>query len=518
MLRDYQVQARDWLLEHPKALLALPMGTGKSLVALAAIEGHMANGLVKEPGIILAGASLKYQWQGEIAKWTDSRCIVVSGTPKKRLSLYEEYLNWRETEVDYLIMTYDTMSNDYNLVSQLPRGFVIADECVAIKGFRAKRSKRAKKLFSRTPVRIGLSGTPIENGKPEELYSIMELIDPEVLGSFRDFDSKYIVRNTWGWPERYQNLDELHRRMQQAMIRRSYDDPEISAALPREVIKDPIEVTLDPRTRKVMSQITRDIVDDLKQLADGPRSGSFDLLSYYTGTGSTETDPLRGMLMAKIIVARMLCDHPRLVMKSAQLFDDEDGGSSYAASLDQEQLSRLPAPKLAHLGDLVTDVLEENPDNKIVVFSCFRGMLDLIQEHFPAVRSVQYHGGMSAEERQRSKEQFQSDPQTRIFISSDAGGQGVDLPQANVLINYDMPWAAGALAQRNARPRRVSSTWEHIVIEQLLVKDSIEIWQAGLLEHKFAVSQAVLAGKGVTADGGVSVPLDSLLSHLINTP
>lgn len=519
LLRGFQDEAHDRIVDRRKMLLALPMGTGKTVTALAAVETMMEDEVITAPGIILAGSSIKYQWEQEIAKFTDSKAVVVSGTPTQREKTYEDFYNWRQTGIDYLIVTYDSMSNDRKIFRHLPKGFVIADEVTALKGHRSKRSQRAKSLFATTPVKIGLSGTPIENGKPEELYSIMEFIDPSVLGRFDLFDRSFIVRNSSGWVDGYKNLGTLHTKMKPAMVRRSFDDPEISAALPAEIVKEPFLVDLDSKTRSVMKRITKDLKDDLTALVNSPGSSSFDLMAHY-GQGGTakEFDPsdvLRGMVMSKITVSRMLCDHPQLVRDSADNYDRGDGlkGSAYASYLKAEGLLDITSTaKLDAVEEVVNEALAD-PKTKVVIFSTFVGMLDLIADRFTE-KSVTYHGGMSAQGRQACKEQFQTDPQTRLFISSDAGGYGVDLPQANVLVNYDLPWQAGALDQRNARPRRVSSTWEYIVIEQAMVRDSLEEWQYQMLAHKTAVSQAILAGRGITATGDVSVPLDSLLSHL----
>ena len=493
--------------------------THNTVTALAAVESMMEDEIITEPGIILAGSSIKYQWEKEIAKFTDSKAVVVTGTPTQREKIYTDFYNWRQTGIDYLIVTYDSMSNDRKIFRHLPKGFVIADEVTALKGHRSKRSQRAKSLFATTPVKIGLSGTPIENGKPEELYSIMEFIDPSVLGRFDLFDRAFIVRNSSGWVDGYKNLGTLHNKMKPAMVRRSFDDPEISAALPAEIVKEPFLVDLDSKTRSVMKRITKDLKDDLTALVNSPGSSSFDLMAHY-GQGGTakefdQSDVLRGMVMSKITVSRMLCDHPQLVRDSADHYDRGDGlkGSAYASYLKAEGLLDIKSTaKLDAVEEVVNEALAD-PKTKVVIFSTFVGMLDLIAARFTE-KSVTYHGGMSAQGRQARKEQFQTDPKTRLFISSDAGGYGVDLPQANVLINYDLPWQAGALDQRNARPRRVSSTWEYIVIEQAMVRDSLEEWQYQMLAHKTAVSQAILAGRGITATGDVSVPLGSLLSHL----
>jgi SNF2 family DNA or RNA helicase len=505
------------MVERRKALLAYSMGLGKTYISLAAVEELMAQGEIHEPGIVLVSASTKYQWAAEIERFTGSKALVVGGTPKQREVIYEEFKNWCTTGVDYLIVTYTTVTNDYKHFLKLPRGFVIADECVALKSPRTKRSKTMKELFKRTPVKFGLSGTPIENGKPEELFSQMEFIDPKVLGSFFAFDRQFITRNRWGGVESYKNLKMLHRRSSSAVFHKSADDPDVGIEMPKEILKPPVVVDMDFATRKLYARIAKDISTDLQRVASTP-GADFDLTSHYEGdpTALSAQDVLRGMLMSKITAARMLCNHPDLLRHSARLFEEEKGhsGSSYAAELFNEGF--LDAPKKSAKLDALVEMADEalaDPKAKLVIFSVYRGMLDLISDRLD-YKSVVYHGGLKAEERQQRKVTFQTDPATRIFISSDAGGVGVDLPQANCLINYDLPWQAGALDQRNARPRRVSSEWDSIVIEQLIVRGSLEEWQLDMLVHKSAVSRAIIEGRGITKQGGVDTSINGLLSYL----
>ena len=514
-LKPFQEQVTADMVARKQALLAFPLGSGKTVVALSAVETLMDRGDIREPGIILAGASLKYQWAGEIDKFTNSKCLVVSGPPKKRQEIYAQFLDWRNTGIDYLIVTYTTCTNDAKIFATLPKGFVIADEVISIKSFRSNRSKTIKALFKNTPVRFGLSGTPIENGKPEELFSEMEFVDPSVLGKFHHFEKAFIVRNKWGGVSHYRNMPLLHKTAKKAVFFRASDDQEIAKEMPEEILKPPIAIDLDAQTKKLYRKIALAISNDLAVMAAAP-GGSFDLAAYYAGgdQGTSERDAMRGMLMSKITVARMLLDHPDLVRASAENFEIDNGGSSYAAELAAEGFLDpvKKAPKLDALVDVAQRALVD-PKAKLVIFSVYRGMLDIINKEL-GVRAVVYHGGLSSEERHIRKTQFQEDPDTRIFISSDAGGVGVDLPQANCLINYDLPWQAGALEQRNARPRRVSSSWSHIIIEQLLVRQTLEEWQYDMLAQKSAVSRAILQGKGINKDGGVGATLDSLLSYL----
>jgi len=102
----------------------------------------------------------------------------------------------------------------------------------------------------------------------------------------------------------------------------------------------------------------------------------------------------------------------------------------------------------------------------------------------------------------------------RVLISSDAGGYGVDLPAANLLINYDLPWSSGSAAQRNGRIKRASSTWESIVIQDLLMGGSIEVRQHDMLQQKNAVANAVIDGEGIDDKGGVKLTVQSLSKFL----
>ena len=121
---------------------------------------------------------------------------------------------------------------------------------------------------------------------------------------------------------------------------------------------------------------------------------------------------------------------------------------------------------------------------------------------------------MNAKEKEKSKEKFLTDPECRIFVSSDAGGYGVDLPNANLLVNYDLPWSAGLSMQRNGRIKRASSRWPTITIQDILVKSSIEERQHEMLGQKNAVADAVMDGQGINSKGGIDLTVGSLISFL----
>lgn len=141
-------------------------------------------------------------------------------------------------------------------------------------------------------------------------------------------------------------------------------------------------------------------------------------------------------------------------------------------------------------------------------------MVKLLHKSLENYAPQMYTGEMNAKDKEAAKVIFQTDPSCRILISSDAGGYGVDLPQANLLINYDLPWNAGLALQRNGRIRRASSTWPSIVIQDFLMEGSIEERQHAMLVQKMAVANAVLDGEGINDAGGVTLTAGTLRAFL----
>ena len=499
-LLPYQVEAVDAMVSRKKMLVAYDLGLGKTVLTIAALEKLQP----AEAGLVICLSSLKYQWAEQIRKFTDNgHPLVIDGTPKQRASQYAEAL--ADKTVTHIILNYEQVVNDWEEVSKLPRSFVVCDEATAIKSFRSKRSRHVKKLDSR--IKFALTGTPIENGKPEELYSIMQFVDAKVLGRFDLFDKTFIIRNHFGGVERYRNLPVLSETLSKASVRKRQQDPDVAPYLPDTIFAEPIRVPFDSAGAKLYKEISRDLLIDLDEAMESYGS-SFDIFKHYAGESDQVTDALRGRIMSKLTALRMLCDHQDLLTLSAST-------SSYAELLaDSGKMDKnFKNPKLSVLKEYVSNFLDEYEGNKAVIFTSYVHMVDLIKEVLP-YNSVSYTGRMNAKEKESNKVTFQNDPDCRILISSDAGGYGVDLPQANLLINYDLPWNAGLALQRNGRIRRASSTWPSIVIQDLLMEGSIEERQHAMLVQKMAVANAIIDGEGIDSDGGVALTVGSLRAFL----
>ena len=518
-LLPYQPEAVDRMTDRGKMLVAYDLGLGKTVITIAAIEQLMDEKKITEPGLIICLSSLKYQWASSIKKFTNgSNPLVIDGTKEQRARQYERAIKWRTTGYDYIIMNYEQVVNDWEYVKRLPRGFVVLDEATAIKSFRSKRAKAVKKLAT-CEYRFALTGTPIENGKPEELYSIMQFVDDSVLGRFDKFDMTFIVRNTWGGVDRYRNLPMLHDRMKEASVRKAQKDPDVAPFLPETIYKEPVYVMMDRKTSKLYKRISDDLLMDLDN-AQTLFGSSFNILAHYgfEKSWNAQADELRGQVMAKIGCLKMLTCSPQLLKTSASKFRAGNGeGSSYADLLDQEGLlDNLPNTKLEEFMVYVKDFLEQDENNKLVVFCSYVDMVDLIADKIGRDISVTYTGQLDAKTKEKHKNDFNTNPDIRVFVSSDAGGYGVDIPAANMLINYDLPWSSGLATQRNGRIRRASSTWNTIVIQDFLTTGSIEVRQFEALQQKNSIASAVIDGEGINDKGGVDLTIGSLRGFLLD--
>jgi len=518
-LLPYQPEAVERMCDRQKMLVAYDLGLGKTVLTIAAVERLMDSGEIKEPGLVICLSSLKYQWANQIEKFTSgtSKALVIDGTPKKRALQYEEAYNWRTTKVDYIILNYEQIVNDWDSVKNLPRGFVVLDEATAIKSFKSKRSKYTKKLTN-SPYKFALTGTPIENGKPEELYSIMQFVDSEVLGRFDIFDSAFIVRNSWGGVDRYRNLPVLHEKMKEASVRKAQKDADVAPFLPDSIHKDPILITFDRKSAKLYDRIQGDLLHDLDE-AQSMFGTSFNILAHYGYDNSRggKEDEMRGKIMSKIGALKQLCSHPNLIRTSAKKFNDQNGqGSAYAAELVAAGHldGVVNSVKLDTLLEYVNDFLDQSPENKVVIFATFVDMLDMIAQNLGPEQCRLYSGQLDAKTKEENKVAFNTDPNIRVLISSDAGGYGVDLPAANLLINYDLPWSSGAAIQRNGRIKRASSTWQTIVIQDILIGGSIEERQYDALQQKSSIANAIIDGEGIDDKGGVPLNVGSLKAFL----
>lgn len=506
-LYPFQVEAVRKMIDQEKLLVAYEMGLGKTVITIAACEELIEAG--KAGGIlVMCPASIKLQWKRMIEDFApDANVIVVAGDARHRDHQYRSYMRG---EAEYLVMNPEQMVGDWATVSKVPRDVIVADEVTWAKNFKPQRSRKLKRL--KAPYQWGLTGQPIEN-RAEELFSILQWVDPTILGDWRNFDAAFIKRDHWGRVKLYRNLPTLHRLVADHMVRRTR--AEVADQLPA-VTEEILLVDMDTEGAKLYHRMVHDLEAELAEAIQ--TWGNFSLSGLYHGDDQGE---VRGRIMSKLVCMRMLCDHPDLLRTSAAhyrgVLSGNRSGSQYADEL--QQAGRLEksfkTPKLDATIGLITDILDAAPKNKIVVFSFFRDMLDILAEKTASLtQSVLFTGAVSQRARDAAKQQFATDTDTRLFLSSDAGGIGLDLPVANYLISVDLPWSAGAYAQRQARIIRLSSTFPQVTLLSVQISGSIEEYQYRLLAQKKRVAEAVIDGRGINPKGRLNLDLQSLTEFL----
>lgn len=524
-LYPFQEEARDLCVGRGSSLIALTMGAGKTLVTISAIEDLADEGQVRH-GLIIVPASLKFQWQREILRFTGHRALVIDGDPKSRQFLYRFHKKFR-----YTIMAYSTVVGDWapdrkqrgkkyppshQWVRDMDFDFIAIDEATAIKNPTTKTAKNVKFLGRRTDFRFALTGQPVEN-KPEELFSIMEFVDPEVLGDPKEFDRAFIVRDDYGNPRRYRNLHIVKERLEGVMYRKTRAD--IAKWLPR-VIPNLLPFNLSAREQALYMRACEYTLGKLEEALDRYGTG-FNVMAHYGHEESDAQGQMKGDIMAGMLMMRQICDDPNLVIISARKYKMGKGdGSKLAAQfLDAGLLERIPERStkrdefVAHLAD----ALGTDPAAKVVAFSTFKDLLHGLQADTAKVcRSVQFTGDMNARQKDVAKQEFKTDKKCRLFLSSDAGGYGVDIPEANFLTSLDLPWSTGSYEQRESRIIRISSEWDHVNIGMMLAKGSIEMRMYEMIEQKKGVADAFLDGK-YDEKGSFSLTMSTLRKFLEET-
>lgn len=546
-LRPYQEPAVELFLRRGNMLLAGGTGVGKTVMAITCAEELLGIDDI-DLCVIVCPAALKYQWAKAISQFTDipSRKIrvdkefitvprapygiVIDGKAYQRQGVKYSAADDRKRQyaqvnenTDYVILGYDNVTDDSRWVRRLKPGLVIIDEATAIKNPAAQLTRMTKQVLD-SEYKIAITATPIENNL-EELFFILEWVDPEFLGRWDFFEKAYIVRDDNGMVIRYKKTDILFEKLKEIMYRKMPDDPDVAAFMPG-VREDEWVVQLDEPTRTAYLQMACDLFIELKSM---PGGGRFDPAAYYSGQQDENTKVGKAMAIHQAI--EMLLDHPRLVQISGEKYQESKRlqaqgvtrkvwpGSKYAYEitasgvLDEVLAPGYVSPKLRLIAEKVNKILTQDPKAKVIIFTKFKPLLDMLQ-HLFSWGSVQYHGEMNVRAKEGAVAKYTRDPDCRIFLSSHAGAYGRDLYMANHLVNTDWAPSAGRKDQINGRHRRAASEFEHVEVHNVIVADTIELRNQGKLGFKSRIGAAVLDGKGADRHGGVDNDVVSLTAYL----
>lgn len=443
-LYPYQREGMLHLAFGERALLADEMGLGKTIQAVAACALLHHLGKAKRV-LVVTPASLKTEWEEQIRKFTTLGHQLVFGPRSARVKHYADPDAPFFTLVNYEQVVGDSL--DIN--THLRPDIVVLDEAQRIKNWATKTAQAVKRLQSRYA--FVLTGTPIEN-RIDELYSIVDFLDPSLLGPLFRFNRDFYQLDDKGRPENYKNLPALRDRIRPVLLRRR---------------KHQVETELPDRTdRNLFIKLTpamRTEYEEYKQLAS-----KIVQISLKRPLKKEESD----RLMIYLGIMRMICDSPSII-KGHDCAD---------------------CPKLAEIAGVLDEALAD-PDVKVIVFSEWEGMLRRVREHAEG-QGIGYawHTGSVPQQKRRAEIlAFRNDPDCRLFLSTDSGGVGLNLQNASVVINCDLPWNPARLEQRIARAWRKHQT-RPVTVINLVAENTLEHAMLETLANKMNLAEGVLDG------------------------
>ena len=433
VLRYYQKIGFKWLkiLDSYKfgGILADDMGLGKTIQMLSVIVDYIEKTRIgkeiKRTSLVVSPSSLTLNWQNEANKFTkDLKILVIRGTLSERKKQIREIENY-----DLVITSYDLLKRDIDLYKEKNYQFryIIADEAQYLKNSNTQNAKTIKQIKADT--KYALTGTPIENSLAE-LWSIFDFIMPGYLFSYKQFKTMYEVPIVKDNDDK--SMAKLKMLIEPFVLRRS--KKEVLTELPDKTI-----TVLNNEMEEEQRNIYLTYLAHAKQ----------DLLQEIELNGYEKTHM---QILAVLTRLRQICCHPSLFIK------DYKQGSG----------------KLNQCMEIIQDAVEGG--HKILLFSGYTSMFPLIEEELKngKIRYFKLTGSTKVDERIKMVDEFNSNPDIKIFlISLKAGGTGLNLTGADMVIHYDPWWNISTENQATDRAYRIGQK-NNVQVYKLITKNSIE--------------------------------------------
>jgi SNF2 family DNA or RNA helicase len=439
-LRDYQKEGLNWLnfLDDLGfgGCLADDMGLGKTLQIIAFIllqrTKHGPN-----TNLIVVPTSLLFNWQAEVAKFAPSLTIHTFYGANRKLRKTEF------TQFDIILTSYGTLLSDIRFLKDYPFNYIFLDESQAIKNPESQRYQAVRLLTSRN--KIVLTGTPIENNT-FDLYGQLSFACPGLLGSYNHFKGHYStpIDKFDDW----QRARELQKKISPFILRRT--KAQVATELPdkTEMI---IHCDMGPEQRKVYDAYEQEFRNFLLTAKEG------------------DIPRVRLHVLQGLTKLRQICNSPVLI-------NDEEFYGDSSAKVDM----------------LIDQIENKSPQHKILIFSQFVSMLDLIRKELEARQiGFEYLTGQTSN-RAASVNRFQSDDGVRVFlISLKAGGTGLNLTKADYVYIVDPWWNPAVENQAIDRSYRIGQK-KNVVAVRLICPNTIEEKILELQESKKELANSLI--------------------------
>lgn len=438
-LYPYQKEGIRFAIKTGKTIIADEMGLGKTIQAIGCAEFMRKENLISSV-LIVCPTSLKYQWKKEIERFTGCQSVVIEGNHLRRKKMYDD-------STFYKIVSYNSICNDVKILRHMSTDFMIMDEAQRLKNWNTQVAQAMRRIHA--DYMVVLSGTPLEN-KLQELYSIVQIVNPFLLGPLHEFIADTTVLSPSGQIIGYKNLNEIGERLKGVMIRRRKSD--VKLQLPSRM--DSIRFVPMTKEQAGMHDEFHSVVSQI-------------VTKWNKTHFLSEKDRKRLLLLLSQM--RMVCDSTFI--------------------LDQRSRHDTKIDELMHM---VEDMIE-NGDDKMVVFSQWERMTRLVCQELEK-RGIMYanlNGSVPSEKRKQLMDDFTSNPDCRIFVSTDAGSTGLNLQVASVLVNLDLPWNPAVLEQRIARIYRIGQT-KSVQVFNMVAERTIEERMLSTLNFKSNMSEGIL--------------------------
>ena len=469
-LRPYQMRGYSWMYKNLEigfgCILADDMGLGKTLQVITFLLKMKQEGkFAEKKAIVVMPAGLLCNWQVEIKKFAPELTFFAYHGGRRNLQKFN---------ADVLLTTYATFRKDFAELDKHEWQTIIIDEAQNIKNADSEQSKLLRRM--RAPMKIAMSGTPVEN-RLMEFWTIMDFANHGFFPSASEFREKFetpIQKNG------NQIVAETFRKITAPfMLRRLKTDKSIISDLPDKIIQD--EYAELTRSQAALYQKTLEHFMQELEMEQALSEKANDAHALFKR---------KGIILQMILALKQICNHPATFLKGL----DESAAS--------QKSSKLESGKMQMLLDLLTSIQEQG--EKTLIFTQFAEMGHLLKSTIESelgLRTHFYHGGCTQTQRSEMIQDFQENPDCKVLILSlKAGGTGLNLVAASQVIHYDLWWNPAIEAQATDRAFRIGQK-RNVQVHRFITKGTFEEKINALLETKKAIANlTVNAGETWLAD------------------
>lgn len=467
-MRDYQIRGLNWMISLYEnginGILADEMGLGKTLQTISLLGYLKVFRNAAGPHLVIVPKSTLANWMSEFKRWCPAiNAVCLIGSRDERIAFIRDVM--LPGEWDVCVTSYEMCIREKTVFKKFSWRYVVIDEAHRIKNEKSKLSEMVREIRSQN--RLLLTGTPLQNNL-HELWALLNFLLPDVFASAEDFDAWFNSNNL---VEEKQLVERLHSVLRPFLLRRLKSDVE-KGLLPKKETK--IYVGL---TKMQRSWYTKILMKDIDVV-----------------NGAGKTDKMR--LLNILMQLRKCCNHP-------YLFDGAEPGPPYTT--DQHLVDN--SGKLRVLDKLLPKLQEQ--DSRVLIFSQMTRVLDILEDYclWKGYHYCRLDGQTPHEERQASINEYNM-PGSEKFIfmlSTRAGGLGINLATADIVILFDSDWNPQVDLQAMDRAHRIGqkkqvqifrfiteSTVEERIVERAEMKlrlDNVVIQQGRLVDPNLKVSK-----------------------------